>query len=495
FLPALLVGGCGGGGAVTPSPGSGGPWLTLPAGSAYFEAAGRRAPVVMRNVSAGSADAFTPLFAAAHASGTTLVRLQLTQGLGYDTLGIDAQGRVLPDFAAAWDAVIDDAGRQQLAVIPVLAIWGDWNDGTPDYGWTHFSANPLAQSRGGPAASPADLFADTDTQRAWLAWASALVARWSGRANVVAWESFSELDLATGATAAGATAFAERAAAAIRAADPLGRPVYASTSDLPLIEGQPWTNLWASSGADLASLHTYAADLDAAVIARVRTVRALTDKPIFLGESGLDAGAPDGTTLTTGAGASVGLGNALWAELMSGSATVRALYWEDGYAAYYPASGLPLVTARDDLERPLVAFMADKEFAKLAPLGLSGRGIIGDSVGAANRVLGWARNVDFVAPAWNAQPLADAAIDIALSAGVADGPWSVAITLPHAGSTMTVAGAAQNGVLSFVVGASSNRVVFDAAPVSWGGASAVRRSRGATASAQTSVGCQGASGM
>jgi len=34
---------------------------------------------MLRNVSAGSAPAFTPLFHAAHAAGTTVVRLQLAR--------------------------------------------------------------------------------------------------------------------------------------------------------------------------------------------------------------------------------------------------------------------------------------------------------------------------------------------------------------------------------------------------------------------------------
>jgi hypothetical protein len=468
LLAGLIAGGaCGGGGAAATPPPSGPPWLALPAGGHYFQAQdGRRAPLVMRNVSAGTADGFDPLFSAAQASGTTLVRLQLTQGLGYNTLGIDAHGGVLPAFAAAWDAVLDDAARRGLAVIPVFAIWGDWNDGTPNYGWTHFAANPLGQALGGPAASPADLFADTEAQRDWLAWLSALVTRWQGRANIVAWETFSELDLASGSTQESATAFAQTAAAAVRAADPAGRPVYASTSDLPLIVGQPWTGLWASSGADIASLHTYDADLDQAVLDRAAMVRALTDKPILLGESGLDAAAPDGTTLTTAAAAPAGLASALWAEVVSGSATVRALYWEDGYAAYYPGSGLPLVSARDGLERPMVAFMAGQDFEGLAPLSLSGAAgtLRGAVLGDSTRVVGWARNGALVAPTWDAPPLGETQIDVQLPVGAPAGAWSVTLTLSDDGSTATVGGGAEAGVLSFLAPAPFSRVAFQAIP-------------------------------
>jgi hypothetical protein len=463
-LAVAVASGCGGGAASTPPPStSGAPWLTLPAGSPYFEAGGRRAPVVMRNVSAADAADFAPLFSAASASGTTLVRLQLTQGLGYDTLGIDAAGGVLPAFAAAWDSVIDEAAQQNLAVVVVFAIWGDWNDGTPDQGWVHFTANPLNQALGGPAATPADLFDDTPTQRDWLAWVTSLVTRWSGRANIVAWESFSELDLASGSTETSATAFAGLAAATIRAADPHGRPVFASTSDLPLLSGQPWTTFWASDGVDLASLHVYANDLDQAIIDRTQAARALTDKPIFVGESGLDAAAPDGTTLTTSTAAPIGLQSAIWAELVAGSMTARALYWEDGYAAYYPQSGLPLVTASDDLERGAAAWLADKDYRGLVPLALTAATpLVGVVVGGADRVLGWARNPGLVAPSWDVPPLDPLPIGVTLPAGSADGPWSVTLTSPDDGTASQVSGAAQSGTLTFQIASPFNRVAFDA---------------------------------
>jgi hypothetical protein len=456
--------GCGGGGSSAPPATP--PVLTLPAGSRYFEDAdGRRAPVMMRNATAASAAEFGPLFAAAHESGTTVVRLQLTQGFGYATLGMDSQGRVLPSFVSQWDQVLASAAHYGLDVIPVFAIWGDWNDGTPALGWTHFGANPLNQANGGPAASPAELFADTPTQAAWLGWLEALVTRWHGRSNILAWETFSELDLATGATEASATAFAARAAGVVRAADPAGRPVFASTSDLPLINyGQPWLALWNSAGCDLASLHVYAQDLDAEVLARTRVALAATDKPVLIGESGLDAGAPTGNTLTLSAAAPKGLESAIWAEMVSGAATARALYWEDGYAAYYSGAGtgLGLVNARANLERQAAAWLAQHDFRDLAPLAVDAvPATIGTAMGDANRALGWVRNAAYVAPAWDAAPLAGAAVGVTLPSGAADGAWTVTLTLPDGSHTAGVA-SSSGGVLSFDVAAPFNQVAFAA---------------------------------
>ena len=59
------------------------------------------------------------------------MRLQLTQGFGYGTLGMTNMGDILPSFADSWDAVLSDAERNGLGVIVVFTLWGDWNDGTP----------------------------------------------------------------------------------------------------------------------------------------------------------------------------------------------------------------------------------------------------------------------------------------------------------------------------------------------------------------------------
>ncbi len=437
------------------------PALVLPPGSRYFEREGIRAPVLMRNVSAPSAAAFTPLLRAASEAGTTVIRLQITQGFGYQTLGMDSRGAVLSSWAASWDAVLDEAARQGLSIIVVFTLWGDWNDGTPALGWSHFDANPLGRGRGGPAASPADLFADTETQRLWLGWLSELIERWSSRPNVMAWEIFSELDLATGATEANATAFVEKAHAVVRSID-AWRPAFASTSDLPLILGLPWQTLWDSPGNDLTSIHPYSQGLDAAAVDRARTVLQLSPKPVLIGESGLDAAAPEGMTLTSSPRAEVGLGHAIWAELVSGAASARALYWEDGYAVYYPATGLPLVTRYDNLERQAARWLAGKDFRDLAAVGVSGEPpLFGTALVSASRVHGWVRNELLAAPEWSAPPLDRALVRVPLPANIPDSSWAVLLTRPEDGTQTETMGSSSQQVLSFAVAGPFDSVAFD----------------------------------
>jgi hypothetical protein len=424
------------------------PWWTLPIGSRYFSRDSRQAPLLMRNISAPSAAQFIPLLQAAHAAGAQAVRVQLTQGFGYDTLGIDAHGAVRADWAASWDAVFEAAQEQQLAVIPVFGIWGDWNSGVPEAGWTHFAANPLSQALGGPAASPADLFVAGETQRAWLGWLSALIDRWHKYPNIIAWEIFSELDLASGSTEENATDFAERASDVIRAGDPEARPVFASTSDLPLVQGEPWLKLWTSRAADLVSVHPYDANLDETVKARVQVALAATPKPVFIGESGLDAAAPDGTTLTSSPSARAGLQQAVWTELATGAATARALYWEDGYAAYYPETGLNLVHAMNDLDSVAAGWLDQADYTDLVPaLGSWDPQEFAAVLANQNQVRGWVRSSALAPPDWTAPPLPAIPMTISLSDGTKDGDWTVKFTTPTGDSLPDAHGYSSASVL------------------------------------------------
>jgi len=442
------------------------PWWTLPAGSRYFSRDGRQTPLLMRNISAPSVAAFLPLLEAAHRAGARAVRIQLTQGFGYDTLGIDSHGAVLKDWAASWDSVIKAARAQDLAVIPVFGIWGDWNNGDPDQGWVHFNANPLNQALGGPAASPAELFQDSATQRAWLGWLAQLIDRWQDAPNIIAWEIFSELDLATGGTAQNATHFAEIAADLIHAHDPAARPVFASTSDLPLISGEPWLDLWQGRGADLVSIHPYDPELDETVATRVAAALAATAKPVFIGESGLDAAAPDGTTLTSMPSARAGMQPAVWTELTSGAASARALYWEDGYAAYYPQTGLPLVHALNDLDEVAARWLTDADYTGLAPIGaVSEPPVFGSLLANQTQVRGFLRSKQLAPPDWVAPPLPAVQLSISFFEPTRDGEWAVTFTTPSGEPLPVVHATSRRNVLEVTSPPGFTSLAFVAAPV------------------------------
>ena len=157
----------------------------------------------------------------------------------------------------------------------------------------------------------------------------------AGALNILGWEIFSEIDLVSGASEADGLDFVENAARAIRAADTHLRPVTASLSGI-----NDWPSLSRSDALDFIEIHPYAnlepfnGNLDDLILQTVRQRLKQYGKPIFLGESGLDA-RPPVNTLSVGAEAPAGIKNAIWAAAVSGVMNGRMLWWEDGYDAYY----------------------------------------------------------------------------------------------------------------------------------------------------------------
>ena len=39
-------------------------------------------------------------------------------------------GEIDPGMLQSWDAILDAAEQHGLAVLPVLGVWADWNDGS-----------------------------------------------------------------------------------------------------------------------------------------------------------------------------------------------------------------------------------------------------------------------------------------------------------------------------------------------------------------------------
>jgi hypothetical protein len=458
-VAALALGGaCASSPPAGDAPVIGPPWVTLSPGGRYLVAGGKTQPLLVRNLSAPDVPQFQAFLDSAAAAGVHLVRIHLTQGMG-SSMGIDARGEVDAAWAGSWDRVIDAAAARGISVILVFAIWGDWNDGTPALGWVNWPSNPLGRARGGPSDSPADLFADTPAQQAWLTWMQALVARWQGRANVAAWEVFSELDLATGADQPSATAFAELAADRMRAADPYARPVMASTSDL--VE---WPDLWASRADDLVQLHPYGDDLDDIVLMRVAQRLAASGKPVLIGESGVSAAAPDGTTATSAPGVERVLRHAIWAGLVSGAADARAFWWEDSYAVYYPATGLPLVNRFASLEAPVPTFLGDTDFSGLAPAATEAPpSISGAALARPDLVVGWFRDAGCAAADSACDTaVSGASVTVALAGAAAHDAWSVTTMDPASGATSTATAAADGSTLTIALPAFTDAIAFRA---------------------------------
>jgi len=367
------------------------PWQ-LARGEYYFRVNGVPTLVFGRNLIGNEAQ-FVDYFQQMAQAGERLVRIHLTQSVPWP----GPAGEVDAAWAARWERIFDQAAQRGLAVIPVLGVWVDWNNGSNQEAWHDWEKNPFNAALGGPAATPADLFADTPCQQRWLTWVRRLVTRWQSRPEIVAWEIFSEVDLVTGATEASAAAFVTNAARVIRAADGMARPLTVSMSgvkDWPLVFGNP--------AIEITQVHPYAevngGFLSDLLLVSVHERLRRYGKPVLLGESGLDA-RPPGDTLTTAERAPVGIRHGIWAGMVSGALNARMLWWED---SYYP----PIVARYQEIAAPAARFVCGMDFTGVRPVeAVISDNLRGAAVGNARFILAWFRDAWCNPPTWPVRKL------------------------------------------------------------------------------------------
>ena len=388
----------------SPRPAAERPRFELRPGEPYFRVDGRPAFVLGRNPAGMNPQAYDDHFRHAAEAGERFMRIHFT----YIPPGEKA-GEIDAAMLKSWDAILDDAENRGLAVLPVLGVWADWNDGSKKEGWHRWDSNPFNASRGGPAKSPDELFDDTSCRRLWLKRLETFVKHWSNRRAIVGWEIFSELDLVTGATEERAVRFAESAAAVIRAADPLKRPVTASQAGV-----DEWPLLLKSGALDFVEIHPYAdgafgGRLDDLILSTVRERLRKYGKPVLLGECGLNSGPPRGT-LEVAARAEVGIRHAIWAAVVSGAMNGRALWWQDGYDQFEKAD---LCNHYQQAAAPAAVFVRTVDFTGFAPVpctlsvGLKGAVLGNDSVR-----LGWLSDARCEPPDWPLRPLSGQTVTV-----------------------------------------------------------------------------------
>ena len=383
------------------------PTITLTPGEFYFRVDGTPSLVLGTNPTGWMATQFNTLLGYAGAN-EHIVRIHLTNGKVPHPM---QAGQVDEAWASFWDGVFTTAEQNGLLVLPVIDVWADWSETNPGVQtWAnniYNAANSICADGVhvcGTAVHPIELFQDTPTRALWLGYLQTLVNRWKGRPNILGWEVFSELNLVTGATAAEGVAFVEAAAAVIRAEDTSGRPVTASlagTIDWPLLS---------ASSIDFIQIHPYAnatGNLDDLILSTVRDRRTLyPNKPIFIGESGLDSRAPvTNNTLELDPQAPTGINQAIWAAAVSGAMNSRMLWFEDGYDQFhFLADGVTRLNLHDsyaNASAPVATFLQGVDYSGFAPIALTvSSDITGATLGNDDFVVGWLKDEQSVAPDW-----------------------------------------------------------------------------------------------
>ena len=386
-------------------------------GEFYFRVDGKQTFVFGKNPVGKNAGEFEPLFDWAVESGERLVRIHVTTG----PRPAAAPGEVDEAWARRWDAVLDLASSKGLAVLPVLGIWTDWNDGARGELWHYWDKNRFNAALGGPAQAPADFLADTECRRLWLQWLGKMVRRWQDRDAILGWEVFSELNLITGAGEPAAVEFMDRAAAAVRAADSRRRPVTASLAGIA-----QWSRLFESPALDFIQIHPYSVpsrydgNLDKMILESVRERLRRYGKPVFIGESGLDARGSQ-RELVVAARAETGIRHAIWAAVVSGAMNGRMLWWEDGYDRF---SGTDLRTRYKDASVAAARFVAGVDFAGFRPLDVQApEDLFGGAIGNDRAAVAWFRDARCQPPEWPTRSIKGAQCAVSVAGGARQ--WQV----------------------------------------------------------------------
>jgi hypothetical protein len=367
------------------------PIIRLHPGDFYFSVDGKPGFIYSRNVGGYKPVHYERLMDWSQAGGTTFVRIQLdSMGMGYTK-----QGGVDETWALQWEQVFDKAEADGIYILPVFSGWFDWYTGT---GYTTWPTNPLNQVNGGPVKSPAELFQkDSATQKMWLDWLTAVVKRWQGRNNIIAWEIFSEVNLASGATETAGIDFIDLAAAKIRSADTQHRPVTASLAD----DGK-WPKFYREAEIDFIQVHPYptTSQLDREIVRVIRESITRYERPVLIGESGVAYAEnyPEN--------AEIGVRHAIWAAMVSGAMNGRALYWEDGFGIFFPKLGASWMEKFKSADLPAATFVKGVDFSGFKPLtSTPTSGVWGAAVGDEAMVLGWFRDAKCEPPDWDLESL------------------------------------------------------------------------------------------
>jgi hypothetical protein len=375
------------------------PALTLKPGDFYFSVDGQLSFIFSHNVAGYQQTHYATFLDWTKAGGSKFARIQL-DSLG---MGFTSKGGVDPNWVAQWNQVFDKAEADGIYILPVFSGWFDWNAGA---GYSTWKSNPLNQANGGPAKTPAELFQKgSATQTLWLQWMQTLVQRWQGRKNILAWEIFSEVNLASGVSESAGIDFVNNAASTIRAADPSHRPVTASIADTGT-----WPNFYRNASIDFINIHPYPpfAQLDRTIVSEVRLSLARYNRSVLIGESGLSAETPDSNAgkITASENAPLGIKHAVWAAVVSGAMNGRALYWEDSFGIYFPNLGITWMQKYETEELPAVNFVNGIDFSGFLPLkSASSSGVWGAAVGNEKSVIGWFRDAGSEPPNWNLKPV------------------------------------------------------------------------------------------
>jgi hypothetical protein len=389
----------------------------------------------------GTNEQFQEAFRHGAVSGERLMRIHLTHAPPMKSKA----GEVDEAWTKRWEQIFDMAAKNGMGVIPVFGVWADWNDGSKNETWHSWHKNTYNVKLGGPAKSPKQLFGDTPCRKQWLAWLKAMVTRWQQRKEIVAWEIFSELDLLTGSTEPLAVEFVKAASTVIHQADNKSRPITVSLAGI-----NEWPKVFSLDAVDFIQIHPYTTNrrfggnLADMIIATTQARLRRYNKPVLIGESGLDS-RPPRNTLSVSNRAGIGIRQALWAAAVSGAMNGRMLWWEDGYGRY---EGADIIARYHAAAAPVQRFVADVDYLGCRRIATkASQDLRGAALGNERTIVCWFRDVQCGAPNWPMRVVTGARLTLSVAKKskwhawfyqTSTGKVTSELTLRPVGGTLTV---------------------------------------------------------
>lgn len=376
------------------------PAFSLKPGDFYFSTNYMPGMIYIRNVSVMYYEDFDTLLDWAAAGGTKVIRFGLTDYAGIGGYPYTNTGELNETVVLKWEKLLDNAEKHGIYILPFFTGWGDLNTS----GMSDWADNPINAAKGGPTTKPTDIFHEgTAASATWFKYVTALVTRWQARRNILAWEVLAESNLIQGITEQQGIAFVEKMAAVIHAAESSPRPISASLGGPEIYA---WPNFYNSKAIDIIQTHPYPTNLDRGLVDIAHKYRTRYNKPVMIGELGLNWEKPD-VLETSNPNAHLGIEHAIWAGVVSGMMNARALFWEDSYAIYFPTMRSLWLNRYAEAELPAARFTKGMDFTGFEPLDIkypAGTKIWGAALGNYQMAIGWFRDAASEPPNWNLQP-------------------------------------------------------------------------------------------
>ena len=244
---------------------------------------------------------------------------------------------------ARLDYLLERCQAFDVKTMICLLTFGDfrrefrWRENPPWYPW---QTNPYNVVCGGPCQKPEDFWTNPEAQRRFKEYLRYWIARFGGYTSVGFWEFWNEVDIYADPaiwqrTEPACAAWHEQMGAWLRARDPYQHIITTSFG------GYRKSPLWEQPHIEVVQTHSYGRkDLAAAVFEYSDSQLMDYRKPHLFGEIGNDVHGDHDVDDHEG----VGLHNALWAGLVSGSVGGAAVWWWDGHVhpdhLYYHYAGV-----------------------------------------------------------------------------------------------------------------------------------------------------------